>query len=442
MGILDGNFSIFAIKTLQKFACTYVTTEFTVDTCREFSDKHGLFTSVIYCSTSTHSWRKAKQAPQLFPFSYRNIVTQTSRSTMSIIAATMMPSQSLSFAGFIPCCFTGKSALPERKLALLAPNSQTGGMRRSSRIGASKRPRSLVVLAKSSSSSSPSDDAIEDEPVQYFSSVEPSTVPDTAPSTAPSFQSYAELPLFPLPLVLNPGSSMPLHIFEMRYRLMFNRIRDGNSKFGIVFYNKDIDAIASIGCSAELTQFEPMSDGRIMTNSVGKSRFRIVNILEDKPYKRALVEYFHDVPPTDSDITELADAERQVWNALKDVLRLSNKLYDKSLELTKVVKDLAPESSESLSSNRADSSSKSSEITSEAKTLSPTGKELSHSDIQRMEDFSFAVSQILDMPVMQQQLLLQTRSTIRRFQKQSKMLDTARQYLAAQVVIKDADLKF
>lgn len=44
-------------------------------------------------------------------------------------------------------------------------------------------------------------------------------VPDTAPAVAPSFEKYVELPLFPLSVVLNPGATIPLHIFEMRYRL-------------------------------------------------------------------------------------------------------------------------------------------------------------------------------------------------------------------------------
>jgi Lon protease-like protein len=36
--------------------------------------------------------------------------------------------------------------------------------------------------------------------------------------------------LFPLGLVLNPGASLPLHIFEMRYRHLFNTAWDGNVK--------------------------------------------------------------------------------------------------------------------------------------------------------------------------------------------------------------------
>jgi ATP-dependent Lon protease len=258
-----------------------------------------------------------------------------------------------------------------------------------------------------------------EEPIDFFGAPRDAALPDEAPPVVPAFGSFSELPLFPLSLVLNPGSSIPLHIFEMRYRLMFNRIRDGDSRFGIVFYDKDRDALAAVGCSAELSRFEPMPDGsgRIMTNSIARSRFRIVNILEDKPYKRALVEYFSDDDVEEADRPELSALENGVWAALQDVLRLSNKLYDKSLDLGTNLRELAPPGDAARGGGGGD-------------------------DVRRAQDFSFAISQVLDMPLEQQQLLLQTRSTLRRLRKQSKILDTARQYLAAQVTIKGAGLKF
>lgn len=59
-----------------------------------------------------------------------------------------------------------------------------------------------------------------------------------------------ELPLFPLGIVLNPGASTPLHIFEMRYRLLFNRIQDRDNTFGLIFYNRENNLVARVGCAA------------------------------------------------------------------------------------------------------------------------------------------------------------------------------------------------
>lgn len=340
-------------------------------------------------------------------------------------------------AAYPVACFTGVSMSPLSRPCSLGSNmfpSRASLLRTfcgENRVCTAKRPRTWIVAASSPSPETPPEGSAEESMVQYYSAASSTSTPDAAPSTAPSFQSLVEVPLFPLPLVLNPGSNIPLHIFEMRYRLMFNRIRDGNSPFGIVFYNRQNDAIASVGCSAELLRFEPLSDGRIMTNNIGKSRFRILSVLEDKPFKRALVEYFRDEPPSDADLAKLINVEMQVWNSLQDVLRLSNKLYEKTLDLSNAIKDLAPKGVPATPKDGTDA----------VPSLS-SGGPLSPSELQRIEDFSFAVSQILDMPVLQQQLLLQTRSTLHRLEKQCKMLETARQYLAAQVVIKDVDLKF
>lgn len=60
------------------------------------------------------------------------------------------------------------------------------------------------------------------------------------------------------------------------------------------------------------------------------------------------------------------------------------------------------------------------------------------SDVERHRQFSFLVNQVLDMSVVDQQLLLQTQSTAFRLRKQESILQAARQYLAAQVTLRDA----
>jgi Lon protease-like protein len=249
------------------------------------------------------------------------------------------------------------------------------------------------------------------------SSLEPSGSGGSGVEPAQSFSSFVELPIFPLGMVLHPGASTQLHIFEMRYRLLFQRAWDGDRRFGLVYFDAETDSIGSVGCVAELTRFEPLPDGRILTNNVGKSRFRVVNILDDLPYKRAIVHFFDDQTPDAGTLPALAALERQVWTALEDVLRLSNKLYDKTLDLGASLRALAPPN------------------VAEGDAVVDTPENVDHARITR---FSFAVSQILDMPVKEQQILLQTRSTGLRLRKQRKMLQTARQYLAAQVTIKEA----
>ena len=47
-----------------------------------------------------------------------------------------------------------------------------------------------------------------------------------------------EIPLFPLHVVLFPGSILPLHIFEKRYRLMTQFCLDNDLPFGVVLIKK------------------------------------------------------------------------------------------------------------------------------------------------------------------------------------------------------------
>lgn len=276
-----------------------------------------------------------------------------------------------------------------------------------------KRHRAHVSMSEIPSGSVPD---FADEPsveVEYF---------DRADSVSADPPSSAELPLFPLQMVLNPGTPVPLHIFELRYRLLFNRIRDADSRFGIVLSDPDSSNLASIGCAAELTRFEPLPDGRIVTNNIGRERFRIVRIVEEKPYTRAIVEFVSDDKP----LVDLTPLVEEVWTVLQDVLRLSNKLYDKVLDLSPELKRLAPggegEGEEGKVEHKEEGVPDG--------WLSP----------RRLEDFSFAVCQVLDMPLKEQQILLQIRDTEKRLRRQNKMLQTARQYLAAQVTIKDVGL--
>ena len=48
----------------------------------------------------------------------------------------------------------------------------------------------------------------------------------------------ATLGLFPLGLVVLPGESVPLHIFEARYKRLIASGRDGESEFGIVSWTR------------------------------------------------------------------------------------------------------------------------------------------------------------------------------------------------------------
>lgn len=82
------------------------------------------------------------------------------------------------------------------------------------------------------------------------------------------------LPLFPLNVVLFPGQSLPLHIFEPRYRVMIRQCMENDEPFGIVLaYEPDIPV--EIGTTARVTELKHLPDGRMDIVVVGESRFCI-----------------------------------------------------------------------------------------------------------------------------------------------------------------------
>jgi Lon protease-like protein len=101
------------------------------------------------------------------------------------------------------------------------------------------------------------------------------------------------LPLFPLQVVLFPRTSLPLHIFEDRYKEMIADVQKGHSEFGVVLAGEK--GIVNTGCTATVEKvLKKYSDGRLDLISLGRRRFEIIMLNDEKPYLRGTVEYFDD----------------------------------------------------------------------------------------------------------------------------------------------------
>lgn len=109
----------------------------------------------------------------------------------------------------------------------------------------------------------------------------------------PASSQLALLPLFPLSLVLFPRTSLPLHIFEERYKLMINEALETNREFGVVLALEN--GIASVGCSARIDRVaKTYDDGRMDIDTTGYRRFEITELNEDRPFLTGQVAYFDD----------------------------------------------------------------------------------------------------------------------------------------------------
>jgi ATP-dependent Lon protease len=201
-----------------------------------------------------------------------------------------------------------------------------------------------------------------------------------------------ELPLFPLPdVVLFPGRPLPLHVFELRYRIMMNTILQDDRRFGVLMVDSTDGRVASVGCCAEVLQCERLPDDRMMIRTLGQQRFRLLNYVREKPYYVGLVEWIDD-EPTDQDLRGLGT---QVDQMLRDVVKLSAKLMEQSVELP----DDIPESPLEL---------------------------------------SYWVASNLYGVATEQQALLEMQNTAARLEREVDILTSTRNHLAARTALKDA----
>lgn len=134
----------------------------------------------------------------------------------------------------------------------------------------------------------------------------------------------AEVPLFPLDLVLFPQMVVPLQIFEMRYRLMIQRCLKDNLPFGIVLLTGTDEATktvqtAPVGCLARIAESEPLPDGRFRIQIVGTERFRLLDTHENQPYRSGLIELMRDEPTIVRDWEPLIESLKE---SLKEYLTL------------------------------------------------------------------------------------------------------------------------
>ncbi len=124
------------------------------------------------------------------------------------------------------------------------------------------------------------------------------------------------LPLFPLNVVLFPGGTQPLHIFEERYKLMVQRCLDGDSQFGIVLIKEgqDVGAPATpfdVGTVGHIESVKKEDDGRMYLAVQGQERFRVVEVVQEEPYlegRVAPVRELDDRPLDESEIAALRES--------------------------------------------------------------------------------------------------------------------------------------
>ena len=120
------------------------------------------------------------------------------------------------------------------------------------------------------------------------------------------------IPLFPLPAtVFYPNTSLPLHIFEPRYRNMVEDALNGKGEIGMILlkpgWENDYQGtpeIMTIGCVGKITRHSELPEGKYNILLSGLYRFRILNEIKGKTYRQAEVAILKEI--NNKDLTSQA----------------------------------------------------------------------------------------------------------------------------------------
>ena len=102
-----------------------------------------------------------------------------------------------------------------------------------------------------------------------------------------------QIPIFPLSGVIYfPKTNLPLNIFEDRYLDLVNDSFRNNKLMGMVQSKKENNLIYKVGCLGKISDYQETSDGRVLINLTGITRFEITKEVDNKKrYREFEVDY-------------------------------------------------------------------------------------------------------------------------------------------------------
>jgi uncharacterized protein len=127
------------------------------------------------------------------------------------------------------------------------------------------------------------------------------------------------IPIFPLSIVVYPGESLNLHIFEPRYKQLIKECHTEQKGFGIpaVINNK----LNEMGTLVKITEIVQVSEnGEMDIRALGLTVFRILEVIKSVPeklYSGAIVNY-----PDNLEDKGKRELMAKVVNAIRELHRL------------------------------------------------------------------------------------------------------------------------
>lgn len=131
--------------------------------------------------------------------------------------------------------------------------------------------------------------------------------------------------MFPLGTPLLPGAVLPLHVFELRYRMMMDDVVHADTpEFGVVLIERGHevgggDTRSRVGTLARVVRHDELEDGRRAVVAVGERRIRVDEWLDDDPYPVAMVSDWDETATAVDD--ELVSRLEAIGDRFVELLR-------------------------------------------------------------------------------------------------------------------------
>ncbi|KAL4448385.1 hypothetical protein ABPG75_005604 [Micractinium tetrahymenae] len=267
------------------------------------------------------------------------------------------------------------------------------------------------------------------------------------------------LPLMTLSKAKVPTESVPLQIFEPRYRLMFKLVNQSKSRrFGVVLADKGSGLMESVGALCELTHFVTVPERRrLFINARVVGRFETRQVVSDKPFVTVLATSYQDHAPQElAAQLQLGAQEMRVWQTMQEVRQLASKLFANSEKLGNEIFSLevrrwSPDGEARASVPVAAGADPTlmqmvqmAGLLGEEATMAERTTEYLCSDALRQVDeagrrerFSFALARTLDFGPQRLQELLNSQDTGERLRAAEELILEGRNYLAARSTLRD-----
>ena len=118
-----------------------------------------------------------------------------------------------------------------------------------------------------------------------------------------------EIPVFPLPdVVFFPGTVLPLHVFETRYRAMVKDALAADRTIAVALLQPGWEkqyagnpACFEVATAGTVEELETTADGRYYFKLAGSVRIRLFEVLRDAPYRLVRAEEIPERPIDESD---------------------------------------------------------------------------------------------------------------------------------------------